>query len=123
MRDDSDAEIKVYYKDGIEKPKMSENMAITITGVVSETSSGLRVLPRMSEDTILTSAEPIEAEQTNEEVAGIRLQETTQIPSALPQKQQSFPPLVFASIGLGILSIVQTAVIVYLLKRKPPPPS
>ena len=123
VRDDSDAEIKVYYKDGIEKPKMSENMAITITGVVSETSSGLRVLPRMSEDTILTSAEPIEAEQTNEEVAGIRLQETTQIPSALPQKQQSFPPLVFASIGLGILSIVQTAVIVYLLKRKPPPPS
>ncbi|HLD20331.1 MAG TPA: lamin tail domain-containing protein [Patescibacteria group bacterium] len=119
VRDDSDAEIKVYYKENIEKPKISENMDITITGIVSETSSGLRVLPRFGEDTILTSVEPVPSEQADGEVAGIRLQETAQIPNELPQKQQSFSLPTAILITLGILSIIQTAVIVYLLKQKP----
>jgi len=50
--DDGSGEVKVYIKEstGIEKPKMKKGMAVTVTGVVSETSSGYRVLPRWQED-------------------------------------------------------------------------
>ena len=50
--DDGSGEIKVFIKKttGINKPKMKKGMAITIVGVVSETSGGYRVLPRWQED-------------------------------------------------------------------------
>lgn len=50
--DDGSGEVKVYIKSStkIDKPQMKKGMAITVTGVVSETSSGYRVLPRWQED-------------------------------------------------------------------------
>jgi DNA/RNA endonuclease YhcR with UshA esterase domain len=50
--DDGSGEVRVYIKSstGIEKPKMKKGMAVRVTGVVSETSSGYRILPRLQED-------------------------------------------------------------------------
>ncbi len=50
--DDGSGEVKIYIKSStsIEKPVMKKGLAVTITGVVSETSSGYRVLPRFQED-------------------------------------------------------------------------
>ncbi len=50
--DDGSGDAKVYLKEtaNINKPAMKKGLAITITGVVSETSSGYRVLPRFQED-------------------------------------------------------------------------
>lgn len=50
--DDGSGEVKIYIKETthIDKPKMKQGVAVTITGVVSETSSGYRVLPRFQED-------------------------------------------------------------------------
>lgn len=50
--DDGSGEARVYIKSStkIDKPQMKKGMAITVTGVVSETSSGYRVLPRWQED-------------------------------------------------------------------------
>ncbi|MDZ4225597.1 MAG: OB-fold nucleic acid binding domain-containing protein, partial [Candidatus Andersenbacteria bacterium] len=52
--DDGSGEVKVYIKPdtGINKPKMKKGMTVTVTGVVSETSSGYRILPRFQEDVI-----------------------------------------------------------------------
>lgn len=50
--DDGSGEIKVYIKEStaIDKPKMKKGEAVTVTGVVSQTRSGYRVLPRFQED-------------------------------------------------------------------------
>lgn len=50
--DDGSGEAKVYIKKttGIKKPEIKKGDKITITGIVSETSSGYRVLPRYQED-------------------------------------------------------------------------
>ena len=50
--DDGSGEIRVYIKSStkIDKPEMKKGTAVTITGVVSETTSGYRVLPRWQED-------------------------------------------------------------------------
>jgi len=50
--DDGSGEIKVYIKGSteIDKPKMKKGMAVTITGVVSQTNTGYRILPRWQED-------------------------------------------------------------------------
>lgn len=50
--DDGSGEVKIYIKEttNIDKPKMKQGVAVTITGVVSETSSGYRILPRFQED-------------------------------------------------------------------------
>ncbi|MCH8748534.1 lamin tail domain-containing protein, partial [Patescibacteria group bacterium] len=50
--DDGSGEAKVYIKSttGIDKPKMKRGSAVSITGIVSETTSGYRVLPRWQED-------------------------------------------------------------------------
>ncbi len=50
--DDGSGEVKIYIKPttSIKKPKMKKGNKVTITGVVSETSSGYRVLPRFQED-------------------------------------------------------------------------
>lgn len=50
--DDGSGEVKVFIKKAtsIEKPKMSKGMAVTITGVVSRTTAGYRILPRFQED-------------------------------------------------------------------------
>lgn len=50
--DDGSGEVKIYIKEAthINKPKMKQGVDVTITGVVSETSSGYRILPRFQED-------------------------------------------------------------------------
>lgn len=50
--DDGSGEIKIYIRSTtkIDKPKMKTGEAVTITGVVSETTSGYRILPRFQED-------------------------------------------------------------------------
>ncbi len=50
--DDGSGEIRVYIKSStkIDKPEMKKGTTVTITGVVSETSSGYRILPRWQED-------------------------------------------------------------------------
>lgn len=50
--DDGSGETRVYIKSStkIDKPQMKKGTAVTVTGVVSETSSGYRVLPRWQED-------------------------------------------------------------------------
>lgn len=50
--DDGSGEIRIVITDAakIDKPKMRQGMALTITGVVSETRSGYRLLPRFQED-------------------------------------------------------------------------
>lgn len=49
---DGSGEAKVFIKEstGIDKPRMRKGMVVTITGIVSETSSGYRILPRVQED-------------------------------------------------------------------------
>jgi len=49
---DGSGEAKVYVKasTGIDKPKTKKGDSVSITGVVSETSSGYRVLPRTLAD-------------------------------------------------------------------------
>lgn len=53
--DDGSGEVKVYIKGttGIKKPRMKVGMPVTITGVVSETTSGYRILPRLQEDVLV----------------------------------------------------------------------
>lgn len=50
--DDGSGEVKIFIKDstGIEKPKMKKGDLVTIIGVVSQTTSGYRILPRFQED-------------------------------------------------------------------------
>lgn len=50
--DDDSGEIKVAIlaSTNIDKPKMKKGTAVTITGVVSETTTGYRILPRFQED-------------------------------------------------------------------------
>jgi PKD repeat protein len=50
--DDGSGEVKIYIKPTtqIDKPKMKQGTAVTITGIVSETDSGFRILPRFQED-------------------------------------------------------------------------
>ena len=50
--DDGSGEAKVYIKSttGIEKPPMKRGVFVTVTGIVSETASGYRVLPRFQSD-------------------------------------------------------------------------
>ncbi len=50
--DDGSGEVKVYIKEStrIDKPSMKKGVAVTVVGVVSETSSGYRILPRFQED-------------------------------------------------------------------------
>ncbi len=50
--DDGSGPVKVFIKEstGIEKPKMKKGSVVTITGVVSQTNSGYRILPRFQED-------------------------------------------------------------------------
>jgi hypothetical protein len=50
--DDGSGEVKIYINSntGIDKPKMSKGMVVTITGVVSQTASGYRILPRFQDD-------------------------------------------------------------------------
>ncbi|MEX2054926.1 MAG: lamin tail domain-containing protein, partial [Candidatus Andersenbacteria bacterium] len=50
--DDGSGEVKVFIKETvkIDKPRLKKGAAITITGIVSETRSGYRVLPRFQED-------------------------------------------------------------------------
>jgi hypothetical protein len=50
--DDGSGEVKVFIKKttGIDKPKMKKGMAVTIMGIVSQTSAGYRILPRWQGD-------------------------------------------------------------------------
>lgn len=50
--DDGSDEVKVFIKEstGIEKPKMKKGDTVTIIGVVSQTTTGYRILPRFQED-------------------------------------------------------------------------
>lgn len=50
--DDDSGEVKVVILEAtnIDKPKMKKGTAVTITGIVSETTTGYRVLPRFQED-------------------------------------------------------------------------
>ncbi len=50
--DDGSGEVKIYIRSTtkIDKPKMKTGEAVTITGIVSETTSGYRILPRFQED-------------------------------------------------------------------------
>lgn len=50
--DDGSGEVKIFIKEttGIDKPAMKKGVKVTITGVVSHTTSGYRVLPRFQDD-------------------------------------------------------------------------
>lgn len=50
--DDGSGQVKIFIKQttGIDKPKMKKGDALTVTGVVSRTTSGYRILPRWPED-------------------------------------------------------------------------
>lgn len=50
--DDGSGEVKVFIKKStkIDKPKMSAGTDVTITGIVSRTNAGYRILPRFQED-------------------------------------------------------------------------
>lgn len=50
--DDGSGEAKVFIKDSaqIDKPVMRQGTVVTVTGVVSQTKSGYRILPRFQED-------------------------------------------------------------------------
>lgn len=50
--DDDSGKVKVFIKEstGIDKPPMKKGEDVTITGVVSRTTSGYRILPRFQED-------------------------------------------------------------------------
>lgn len=50
--DDGSGSVKVFIKEttGIDKPTMKKGMIVTVTGIVSQTKSGYRVLPRFQED-------------------------------------------------------------------------
>lgn len=50
--DDGSGEVKIFIKEttGINKPAMKKGTKVTVTGVVSHTTSGYRVLPRFQED-------------------------------------------------------------------------
>lgn len=50
--DDGTGAVKIFIKEstGIEKPKMKKGDVVTIIGVVSQTSSGYRILPRFQDD-------------------------------------------------------------------------
>lgn len=50
--DDGSGAVKVFIKEstGIDKPKMKKGGLVTITGIVSQTTSGYRILPRLQED-------------------------------------------------------------------------
>ncbi|MEX1997393.1 MAG: lamin tail domain-containing protein [Candidatus Andersenbacteria bacterium] len=50
--DDGSGEVKIFIPKTtkIDKPPMKQGMAVTITGVVSQTRSGYRILPRFQED-------------------------------------------------------------------------
>jgi uncharacterized protein YdeI (BOF family) len=53
--DDGSGEIKIYIRSatGIKKPKTSKGTWVTIAGIVSETSTGYRILPRFQEDVLI----------------------------------------------------------------------
>lgn len=50
--DDGSGEVKIFIKEttGIDKPAMKKGTKVTITGVVSHTTSGYRLLPRFQDD-------------------------------------------------------------------------
>jgi PKD repeat protein len=50
--DDGSGDIKIFIKEttGIKKPKMEKGTKVTIIGVVSQTTTGYRILPRQQED-------------------------------------------------------------------------
>ncbi len=50
--DDGSGEVKVFIKEStkIDKPKTKKDTVVTVTGVVSQTKSGYRILPRFQED-------------------------------------------------------------------------
>ncbi len=52
---DGSGEIKIYIRSttGIKKPKTSKGTWVAITGIVSETSTGYRILPRFQEDVLV----------------------------------------------------------------------
>jgi len=53
--DDGSGQIKVFIKSatGIDKPRMRQGNTVTITGVVSQTTTGYRILPRYQEDVLI----------------------------------------------------------------------
>ena len=53
--DDGSGEIKIYIRSatGIKKPKTSKGTWVAIAGIVSETSTGYRILPRFQEDVLV----------------------------------------------------------------------
>ncbi|MBT7008731.1 MAG: hypothetical protein HN964_04790 [Candidatus Jacksonbacteria bacterium] len=109
--DESDEELKVYYKQKIPKPTFGDGDSVTIVGILSETKTGYRLLPRFLEDTIIHTV-------SDAEVKGIVLTETDTFPEAIPKR--SAPPnwpLIFA-LALVVITGVQTGIILYLLKKQ-----
>ena len=109
--DDSDEELRVYYKQNIPKPDLKEGDAVTIIGILSETKTGYRLLPRFLEDTIIHA-------EDGAEVKGVVLTETDTFPKTIPQRPA--PPnwtLLFAA-ALVLIAGVQTGIILYLLKKQ-----
>jgi PKD repeat protein len=77
--DDGSGEVRVYVKKstGIEKRKLYVGDELSVTGIVSQTPAGYRVLPRYESDIVLVKKP--EKEQTNEEALPDRTQETKTI--------------------------------------------
>lgn len=88
--DDDSGEVKIYIPaiSTIDKPPMKKGTAVTITGVVSETTSGYRVMPRFQEDIRLGL------------VAGLTTFPATGRSAALPPFVSLIPALLVVSVTL-----------------------
>ena len=67
VTDETNEEIKIYIKEStnIKKPKMKEGDQVEITGIVSQTESGYRILPRFQDDILINSKVKMQNEKQN----------------------------------------------------------
>lgn len=90
--DDGSGQVKVFIKEstGIEKPKMKKGDTVTIIGVVSQTTTGYRILPRFQEDVHLGA------------VLGLKTFPKTGLRQYGPQAGQNLIALFLALAALGL---------------------
>lgn len=104
--DDGTSEADVYLKSstGIVKPRSASGDRLIVTGIVSVTTSGIRVLPRIADDLRV------------ERVLGTHTVATA--PKALPTAPANQNIWYWGLVGLGLLAAATKPFIEYLRKRK-----
>lgn len=113
---DGSGEIKIYLKSQteIKKPKMRKGDFVEISGIVSQTTTGFRVLPRFQGDLILLWSSSKEKEEDFEQEKGEILGEkaeakapTEEITSSeSPSNKSSFQILGWIIMGIGALGLL-----------------